>query len=266
MTRGPAEDSGGRPIPSNSTRWSYAPDVDPPRSPARFLSSRSPPAYSPYADNHGTLLTTSTASDTLAPSAHASGVSALEASDIADELGGQGGLHFREGSGNAKKAKKYREYGPIEDQEDEDLLKSTPSTTHESSYPPSRPRVPPARPTFQQLWSHTSTPCRLGHTPIPAIAVFARRAAPLSLPQLDGYISSLPIPNFVQHARKLPSGERQMFPPMDHLAASKKSIEDLEMNRQITPSWRNRSTLTGALTSLVLGVVVSFAFRLPIHF
>lgn len=92
------------------------------------------------------------------------------------------------------------------------------------------------------------------HNPIPATQVFARNTLPLHLPKLDAYLASLPKPPF--------SGEKtypkpRMFPPMDKLANSNQSLEDMEMNSKIPPFWRNRKTLLGAAVSLFMGLTVS---------
>lgn len=47
-----------------------------------------------------------------------------------------------------------------------------------------------------------------------------------------------------------------MFPPMDQLAATKKSLQDLEANNVIAPAWRNRNTIIKGLVDTVLGVTV----------
>lgn len=47
-----------------------------------------------------------------------------------------------------------------------------------------------------------------------------------------------------------------MFPPMDRLAATGKSIQDLENNNVVLPAWKNRNSIFGALLNVVLGVTV----------
>ncbi|KAJ7630901.1 hypothetical protein FB45DRAFT_833713 [Roridomyces roridus] len=90
------------------------------------------------------------------------------------------------------------------------------------------------------------------HTPIPATVVFARNAPPLYLPKLDAYLSKITPPSF--------SGkEPTMFPPMERLAQSGSTIEDLEYNFKIAPWYRNRDTILGSALSLVLGVTGSSA-------
>ncbi|KAL4242145.1 hypothetical protein ABKN59_001961 [Abortiporus biennis] len=50
-----------------------------------------------------------------------------------------------------------------------------------------------------------------------------------------------------------------MFPPMDRLEASGRSLEDLEVNAQIPSFWRNRNFIFSALVSGALGVTGSSA-------
>ena len=99
------------------------------------------------------------------------------------------------------------------------------------------------------------------HTPVPATTIFAYDAAPLHLPDLDSYLSRLPAPSFTPYLTGVRVGKKVtgqgMFPPMDHLAATKRSIADLEHNSKIAPSWRNRNSILGGLVNLALGVTVS---------
>lgn len=92
-----------------------------------------------------------------------------------------------------------------------------------------------------------------GHVPVSAHTVFSRDAAPLSLPELDKYISGLPPPPF-SHSRDT---KKAMFPPLDRLAATGRSIESLEANFKAIPTWRNCNSIIPALVSLVLGMTVS---------
>ncbi|KAJ4486079.1 hypothetical protein J3R30DRAFT_3443672 [Lentinula aciculospora] len=104
--------------------------------------------------------------------------------------------------------------------------------------------------------SFTST--LVSHNPIPATRLFARNAPPLYLPKLDTYLASLPKPPF-PGAETSSSSKARMFPPMDKLAKSSQSLEDMEMNSQIPPFWRNRKTLLGSAVSLVIGLTGSSA-------
>ncbi|KAI0032741.1 hypothetical protein K488DRAFT_78307 [Vararia minispora EC-137] len=45
-----------------------------------------------------------------------------------------------------------------------------------------------------------------------------------------------------------------MFPPMDRLRATGKSLEDLEENRRVVPAWRNRATLLGVFSEIILDI------------
>ncbi|KAF5385209.1 hypothetical protein D9615_001490 [Tricholomella constricta] len=91
------------------------------------------------------------------------------------------------------------------------------------------------------------------HYPIPSTLVFSRDAPPLHLPKLDKHLSSLPLPDFTSDR----SGA--MFSPMDKLAESGKSLDDLESNSSVAPAWRNRKTLLGSTVNAVLGFTGSSA-------
>ncbi|KAJ7706220.1 hypothetical protein B0H17DRAFT_919193 [Mycena rosella] len=110
--------------------------------------------------------------------------------------------------------------------------------------PPS-PESPPASP------RRSASP----HTPIAATVVFARNAPPLSLPMLDAYLSKLSPPSFTEAKGKEPA----MFPPMDKLAKSGDTIENLEANFKPAPWYRNRNTLLGSLISTIIGTTGSSA-------
>lgn len=97
---------------------------------------------------------------------------------------------------------------------------------------------------------------RRSHKPVPAPIVFSRRAYPLSLPKLDDYIASLP-PPFLGDERKDSHGG--MFPPMDTLAKTGRSIEDLETNSVVAPAWKNRVSIVGGSISALIGLLVSGA-------
>ena len=138
------------------------------------------------------------------------------------------GLHFREGSGHVRKAKAAAIRADISDDSAERLLGS-------HSYPPPDPR---------------------DHAPISAPTVFSRHAAPLYLPQLDKYISSLPLPAFSSHSRTKAYTKREKFVPLDRLASTGRNIESLETNFKGEPGWRNRNLILGGLVSTVLGITV----------
>ncbi|KAL1720708.1 hypothetical protein EV715DRAFT_196531 [Schizophyllum commune] len=53
--------------------------------------------------------------------------------------------------------------------------------------------------------------------------------------------------------------EDSMFPPMDKLAASERTLEDLETNTTVAPFWRNRTTILGAALNIIVGFTGSSA-------
>ncbi|KAJ7492658.1 hypothetical protein FB451DRAFT_1219165 [Mycena latifolia] len=93
------------------------------------------------------------------------------------------------------------------------------------------------------------------HTPIAATVVFARNAPPLYLPKLDEHLSRLTPPSFAEAKGKEPV----MFPPMEQLAKSGSTIENLEYNFKPAPWYRNRNTLLGSIVSLIIGATGSSA-------
>jgi hypothetical protein len=145
------------------------------------------------------------------------------------------GLHFREGSGNARKAKAAIR-ADVSDDSEERLL-----SPH--SYPPSQ--TPDL--------SHRDP---RDYAPISAPTLFSRHAAPLYLPQLDKYISSLPLPAFSSHSRTKADTKREKFVPLDRLASTGKSIESLETNYKAKPAWRNCNLILGGLVNAALGALV----------
>lgn len=96
------------------------------------------------------------------------------------------------------------------------------------------------------------------HSAIPAVTVFSRKAAPLYLPKLDEYVASLPPPTFsnLPPKRSHKNDEATMFPPMDRLAVSGRTLEDLETNNSVPPFWRNRKSILGGLTNALLSITV----------
>ena len=152
------------------------------------------------------------------------------------------GLHFREGSGNARKAKAAIR-ADVSDGSEERLL-----SPH--SYPPSQ------RATFSDRTPDLSHRDPSDYAPISAPTLFSRHAAPLSLPQLDKYISSLPLPAFSSHSRTKPHTKREKFVPLDRLASTGWSVESLQTNYKRKPAWRNCNLILGGLVNTVLGVTV----------
>ena len=112
------------------------------------------------------------------------------------------------------------------------------------------------KPVLSPIPERRGDPATAPHTPVPAVKVFSRQAPALYLPALDNYLASLPAPNFstFPYSRDHPA---VMFPPMDRLAATGRTLEDLETNNTIPPWWRNRSALFGGIVSRVLGILVS---------
>ena len=97
------------------------------------------------------------------------------------------------------------------------------------------------------------------HVPVPTRTLFARRASPLYLPKLDDFLASHKPPKFTMLEEGSTGdkfGKPTMFPPMERLAASGLSIEELEINSR-SPGWRNRGTILGAIVNVVLGFTVS---------
>lgn len=155
----------------------------------------------------------------------------------AGDLHPASGLHFREGSGNARKAKAAIR-ADVSDNSEERLL-----SPH--SYPPSQ--APDL--------SYNHDPH--DHAPISAPTLFSRHAAPLYLPQLDKYITSLPLPAFSSHSRTKADTMREKFVPLDRLASTTgRSIEFLKTNYKGKPGWRNCNLILGGLVNTVLGVLV----------
>ena len=105
------------------------------------------------------------------------------------------------------------------------------------------------------------------HHPIPATTVFARSALPLSLPALDRYISRLPPPSLPSIPPRGKGKEKYygMFPPLDQLEATGRTIEDLENNSVVSSWWKNRNSILSSLVNGALGVTVSQirALRFP---
>jgi hypothetical protein len=194
---------------------------------ARFLKE-------PKASDPGS--SSGSSSKFLAPSVTSSGLLPTW-SDATDPH--PAGLHFREGSGNARKAKAAVE-------ESEERLLSDSESPH--SYPPSH------RATFTEQQSD------LASAPMSAPKLFSRRAAPISLPELDEYISSLPLPAFSSHSRTKAGTEGERFVPLDRLASTGRSIESLETNFKGKPAWRNCSSILGGLVNTAIGITVGGLF------
>ncbi|KJA29472.1 hypothetical protein HYPSUDRAFT_32950 [Hypholoma sublateritium FD-334 SS-4] len=94
------------------------------------------------------------------------------------------------------------------------------------------------------------------HNPVPATVVFARDAFPLSLPKLDRYLSSLPPPRLGDEDN---DDNGTMFPPLDQLAKTKKSLDDLESNSIVAPAWRNSTSIINTAANLLISLLGSSA-------
>lgn len=94
------------------------------------------------------------------------------------------------------------------------------------------------------------------HNPVPATTIFARDAAPLSFPELDAHLSALSPPSF--HSGRGKDGKPHMFPPVQLLAASGQTLDDLEKNTRVPHWWQNRNKIVGALASLALSITVGY--------
>jgi len=100
------------------------------------------------------------------------------------------------------------------------------------------------------------------HRPVPAPTLFGRNTSPLYLPKLDKYLSSLPAPEFTKWKRRGKEKDVPMFQPMGQLAASKRTIDDLEHNSTVTPVWRDRNFWFSLANDAVIGVLVRPPARL----
>ena len=218
----------------------------PPPSPARFL--KKPEAAVPESRLLGSSSSGSNA-NFLTPIGHATSVDALPIPDSTFTGGSDlhpTGLHFREGSGNARKGKAAARANASDGSEERLLSPYT--------YPPSQHGTfSEQAATLRYREIHDSG----DHAPISAPTVFSRYAAPLSLPQLDKYISSLSLPAFSSHSRTKAGTKQERFVPLDRLAKTGRSIESLETNFQGKPAWRNSNSILSGLVNIVLGVLVS---------
>ncbi len=214
----------------------------PPPSPARFLKkSGATVPGSPFLGS-----SSGSNANLRTPLGHATSIDALSIPD--STLASTSdlhpiGLHFREGSGNARKGK-AAVHANASDGSEEHLLSSY-------TYPPSQSA------TFSEQETNLRYHDSADHAPISATTVFSRCAAPLSLPQLDKYISSLPLPAFSLSSRTKADTKRRKFVPLDRLDMTGRTIESLETNYKRKPAWRNPNSILAGLVSIVLGITVS---------
>lgn len=97
------------------------------------------------------------------------------------------------------------------------------------------------------------------HQPIAAATIFSRSAAPLSFSELDQFLSGLPAPSFPKFSKSCPTQQGKppaMFPPMQLLATSGRTLDDLETNSQVPHWWQSRNKIFGTIVSLVLSITV----------
>ena len=106
------------------------------------------------------------------------------------------------------------------------------------------------------LLSTQKDPPAAVHRPVPATTLFWRNAAPLYLPKLDKYLAALPMPKFTKWKGKGKEKDVSMFPPMEKLAASKLTIDDLELNSTVLPAWRDRNFWFSLASNAVIGILV----------
>ncbi|TFY82650.1 hypothetical protein EWM64_g1361 [Hericium alpestre] len=243
--------------PSQASRFTSADPLSPSQpspTPARFLH----PSSRDYNDSK--LESSSVPSSTTAVArSTAVDVDTLPDSttDVADEWQ-PGVVHFREGSRN-RRVKNWLLTGDASPESEEQYLLSTVTTKETLGFVAKD--LDGSRGNDARVSSAATAVTASNHIPVPAATVFARKAAPLALPDLDTYIASLPMPSFhtISQAAKRKAGDVPMFIPMDRLAASGKSIEDLETNSQVRPFWRNRNSIFSALVDIALGITGSSA-------
>ncbi|KAH9944323.1 uncharacterized protein BXZ73DRAFT_39558 [Epithele typhae] len=188
----------------------------------------------------------------------------VEDADVTDELVAVSGRHqsiFVRGSSRPN-GSGWAKSPPRDDEaniELETLLhKTTETASFVSSTQPKQPRATSSTITLVP-------PMRVlgDHTPVPLSQILARNAAPVSLPQLDQYLSTLEIPQFqdfggsIDESSGKGKGKASMFPPMDRLQGQ--NIADLEHNTKPVPAWRDRQTIFSALTNTLLGITGSSA-------
>lgn len=83
--------------------------------------------------------------------------------------------------------------------------------------------------------------------PVGATTLFSKNAAPLSLPELDAYIESLPLPTFSTPTEGSRSSSTSRFPPFELL--QNRSLADLKSNRTEPAVWSDRNTIFGVVSS-----------------
>lgn len=233
-------------VPADNSRDKSSPTP----SPARFLH-HPPSRQSQYTNDDETTLL---ASESTPLQAHST---AIETADVTDELNPGGKLHFREGSGGARVKKwlfsKDEDEKSVRKSEEYHLLSNMSPVADE--FDPQSTTLAGTVESFASSSTVVPVPQLPSHTPIPVSRVFSRSAPPLSLPRLDKYLSTIRPPSFASDA----AGKGKnvaMFEPMDRLAATGRSLQDLETSSRIYAAWDNRNSITSIITSIVLGVTV----------
>ena len=140
------------------------------------------------------------------------------------------------------------------------LRESSRQTVQQSDFTREDPPSAHSITAFDFASNSTTIPQELGHAhhihsphaPVPAVVLFARAAAPLHLPKLDEYLSMVIPPEF-----KEPPDT--MFPPMDKLAELGRTLDDMEHNATVIPSWRNRKSILNGTFTILIGLLVRHA-------
>jgi hypothetical protein len=247
-------------VTPTSRRPRSDPNDGPPPSPARFITTpRRSRAHlmTPTSQLAVPLLTTSTTpgttntdDETLEPSSDAADDGSRRYDDLMTVSTPTITTTTNFKSYLLDKDKKY----PKDADEYQDLL---PKVTYD--YPPSTPTLPSDNTSFSStptlVTTHKHRPA--SHVPVPATTIFARNSAPLYLPKLDAYLSRLERPQFT-----IPegTGKTPMFAPMDRLAASGSTIEQLEANSPL-PSFASRNVILGAISTAFVGLTVRFSLN-----
>lgn len=233
----------------SSTAADNSRDKSPPApSPARFIHH--PPLRPSQYTNDDT--TTLLASESTTLQAHSTAIDTT--ADVTDELNPGGKLHFREGSGGAR----VKKWLFSKDENGDSVRRSEEYHLLSNMSPVADEFDPQSTGTVESFASSSTTvpkPHAPGHSPVPVSRVFSRLAPPLSLPRLDKYLSSFKPPSFATDA----AGKGKnvaMFEPMDRLAATGRSLQDLESSSKIYSAWENRNSITSIMSSIVLGVTV----------
>jgi len=218
----------------------------PPSSPARFIShpyrpSPGHPGPSSLRSNTTDSIFTNQTATTLTNSFNANDITTVDITDLSAKPSSTNPDNLSDDDNDTHETDPF-----VDDIESHKLLERRHLNLYNS---PSIPSLSSAATLVNH--PHTSR----SHRPVPATTLFARDAKPLYLPKLDSYLSTIPKPKFA--GDRSSSNHPRMFAPMDRLAASGRSLEDLETNSEIPPFWRDRKTLLGSAVGAVIGITVS---------